>query len=179
MESLDNRYLGKSGLHSAMTEEELKSSLQTSLSSIKNIRGVSNHMGSRLTQDKRMMHWLMQGLRSHGGLYFLDSRTINSSQALVAARQVGIEHATRDVFLDNDTSVEAMTKQWRYFLKRARKKGSAILIAHPYPETIAFLQAELRAIKEEEYQLVTVSELIRWRHNRSKLAWQHRASSSR
>ena len=178
MESIHDRYLGKSGLHSKMSEDELNTSLQQSLNSIKNIRGVSNHMGSLLTQDKKIMQWLMQALQTRGGLYFVDSMTISTSQALNAAKQAGLEHATRDVFLDNDTSTKAMDKQWRYFLKQATKKGSAILIAHPYPQTIVFLKQKLPELEQQGYELLHVSELIQWRHNRSKLAWQNQESSS-
>ncbi len=177
MESIDQRYLGKAGLHADMTEAELSASLDESLASLENIRGINNHMGSRLTQNTKIMRWLMQKLRARGDLYFVDSRTIDSSQALSVARQVGIDHATRDVFLDNDKNPDAMAKQWRYFLRHANKEGSAIMIAHPYPESISFLQHRLKEIGTN-YELISVSELIRWRHTRSKLAWQARAFSS-
>jgi len=178
MESIDHRYLGKAGLYMDMTEQEVNASLDQSLASLENIRGINNHMGSRLTQNTQMMRWLMKGLQSRGNLYFVDSRTIDTSQALAMAKQVGIDHATRDVFLDNDKSSQAMAKQWRYYLKLADKQGSAVMIAHPYPETIAFLARQLKTL-EHDYVLMSVSELIRWRqHNRSKLAWQDPASSS-
>ena len=177
MESLDQRYLGKAGLRVDMTEAELNASLDESLASLKNIRGINNHMGSRLTQNTKIMRWLMKKLQVYGNLYFVDSRTIDTSQAIFIARQVGIEHATRDVFLDNDKNHDAMAKQWRYFLKHANKEGSAVMIAHPYPETISFLQQRLIDLSEN-YKLISVSSLIRWRHNRSKLAWQQSESSS-
>jgi len=176
MESIDQRPLGKAGLHMGMSEAQLRGSLSASLKSIKNIRGISNHMGSRLTQDAKIMQWLMAGIHAYGDLYFVDSRTIDTSQAQSMAEQAGIDHVRRDVFLDNDKSSQAMTKQWTYFLRRAKKEGSAGMIAHPYPQTIAFLKQRLNAITGA-YELLTISELIRWRNNRSKLAWQRRASS--
>ena len=177
MESIDRRYLGKAGLYMDMTEQEVNASLDQSLASLENIRGINNHMGSRLTQNTQMMRWLMKDLQSRGNLYFVDSRTIDTSQAVSMAQQVGIDHATRDVFLDNDKSSQAMARQWRYFLKLANRQGSAVMIAHPYPETIAFLTQHLKTL-QQDYELISVSELIRWRHNRSKLAWQRPASSS-
>ncbi len=178
MESIDHRYLGKAGLHSNMSEAELNASLTDSLASLENIRGINNHMGSRLTQNTKMMRWLMKSLQSRGNFYFVDSRTIDTSQALSIAKQVGIDHATRDVFLDHDKDYNAMAKQWRYFLTYANKEGSAVMIGHPYPETIAFLKQHLAELSAN-YELISVSELIRWRHNRSKLAWRRPASSSR
>ena len=98
MEALEDRYLGKGGLDSHMDKAKFMATLKQSLQAVPYIRGVNNHMGSRLTQDKQRMGWLMSGLYEHGNLYFLDSRTIDTSQAYDAAVQMGLAHATRDVF---------------------------------------------------------------------------------
>jgi len=172
MEAIAKKYLGKAGLHSAMSKDEFFISLKTSLGYIQNIRGVSNHMGSHLTQDKQMMGWLMQGISQRGDLYFVDSRTIDTSRALSSAREVGLDHATRDVFLDHNRNPDKIRKQWNYFIKLANRKGSAIAIAHPYPETIHFLKEVLPELEQNNIELVPVSELIQWRHNRGKLAWR-------
>lgn len=178
MEAINKRYLGKAGLHSSMSRDEFLTSLKTSLNYIKNIRGVSNHMGSRLTQNPERMTWLMQGISQRGDLYFVDSRTIDNSRALGAARDQGLRHATRDVFLDHDRDPVKIKKQWRYFIKLANEKGSAIAIAHPYPETIQFLKDALAELEQQKIQLVSVSDLIRWRQHKGTLAWQNQTSSS-
>lgn len=176
MESINHKHLGKAGLHSQMSQSELISSLYQSLESIEHVRGVSNHMGSQLTQNPTMMQWLMTGLQLRGGLYFVDSRTISTSQANVVASQVGLEHAARDVFLDHEP--QKIQQQWNYMLKLARQKGSAVAIGHPYPDTIAFLTRALPELKQQGIRLVSVSRLIRWRNNRGRLAWQPQKSSS-
>jgi polysaccharide deacetylase 2 family uncharacterized protein YibQ len=178
MEANQEHYLGKAGLHSAMTQDDFFSSLKNSLAYIKSIRGVSNHMGSRLTRDRKMMSWLMQAIHQHGDLYFVDSRTVSNSYARKAAQQMGLAHAERDVFLDHDRSTAGIQKQWKRFLKHASRRGSAIAIAHPYPETLSFLGKVLPQLAESDIELVSVSELIRWRQNRGKLAWQNQTSSS-
>ena len=173
MEAMEHKHLGKAGLHSAMSQDEFFASLKTSLNYIKNIRGVSNHMGSRLTQNTQMMDWLMRGISQRGDLYFVDSRTIDTSLALVSARDEGLDHATRDVFLDHSRDPAKIKKQWNYFIKYANRKGSAIAIAHPYPETIRFLKEALTELEQQNIRLVPVSELIEWRQTRGKLAWRN------
>ncbi len=179
MEAMSDRYLGRGGLHSAMSQNEFLATLQKSLRFIPDIRGVSNHMGSRLTQNRERMSWLMAGLKQNGNLYFLDSRTIDTSLALKVAAQTGLEHATRDVFLDHNPKPEIMQKQWRYFLQLAKQKGSAVCIAHPYPDSLAFLEEKLATLDEAGVTLVSVSELIHWRNNRGEPSWQTSMSSSR
>lgn len=178
MEAMSDKYLGMGGLSTAMDEQQFSNILARSLAYLPNIRGVNNHMGSRLTQDAEKMNWLMNGLRQFGGLYFLDSRTIDTTQAIQVAQDVGIDHAQRDVFLDHTRDKEKMQRQWRYFIKLAKTKGSAICIAHPYPESLAFLTEKLPELEESDIHLIKVSELIHWREQRSKLVWQTSTSSS-
>ena len=178
MEAISEKRMGKGGLDSSMDQHEFLASLHRSLKFLPNIRGVNNHMGSRLTQDPEKMHWLMQGLREFGGLYFLDSRTIDTSQAMQVADETGLRNATRDVFLDHDRAPKTMQHQWHYFIQLAKQKGSAVCIAHPYPESVAFLTEKLASLDQAGIRLLKVSELIRWREDRRKLAWHTSTSSS-
>lgn len=178
MEAIEQRYLGKAGLHSELSQAQFIETLQSGLEAIPHIRGVNNHMGSRLTQDAQRMEWLMAGLQRYGDLYFVDSRTTHESVALQQARDVGMDSTARDVFLDHDRAPESIHKQWRYLLRLARDKGSALAIGHPYPETISFLQNVLPELDAAGIKLVSVSELIAWRKTDRRLAWQTQPSSS-
>lgn len=178
MESVEEKYLGKGGLHSDMDESHFIEALHNTLDAVPNIRGINNHMGSRLTQDSTKMGWLMAGLQRHGELYFVDSRTTSQSLADNTALEYGLEHASRDVFLDHDKDPVAIHKQWDYLLRLARQKGSAVAIGHPYPETIQFLQQALPNLAKQGIELIPVSELIQWRKTRRSLAWQTQPSSS-
>lgn len=177
MESMDERFLGRGGLDEQMNQAQFDKTLYQSLAAVPDISGVNNHMGSRLTQDPVRMGWLMAGLLRHGELYFVDSRTTRLTQAATVAREYGLEHASRDVFLDDNMAAQ-IHHQWRYLVKLARFKGSAIAIGHPYPETVKFLQQALPTLEQDGIKLVPVSKLIEWRQTRSRLAWQTPPSSS-
>jgi polysaccharide deacetylase 2 family uncharacterized protein YibQ len=178
MESMDERFLGRGGLDESMNETQFVQTLYETLDAVPDIRGVNNHMGSRLTQDATRMSWVMGGILRHGELYFVDSRTTSLSQAAKVAREYGLEHASRDVFLDDDKDQTQMQKQWTYLLRLARRQGSALAIGHPYPETIRFLQQALPKLANQGIDLIPVSELIQWRQTRRSLAWQTQPSSS-
>jgi polysaccharide deacetylase 2 family uncharacterized protein YibQ len=181
MEAMTDKYLGKGGLHSHMDRQQFFTTLKQSLDYLPDIRGINNHMGSRLTQDREKMQWLMQGLYEYGGLYFLDSKTVDTSRAMQVAHDTGIPTANRDVFLDHKREVKFMQHQWRYLQRLAKENGSAVCIAHPYPESLQFLHEHLPQLKHNGIQLLRVSELIQWRQDRErrKLAWQTSISSSR
>jgi len=178
MEAMSNRYMGKAGLHSSMDHASFNQVLKASLEYIPDIKGVSNHMGSRLTQDGKIMDWLMQSLAAHRHLYFVDSRTTSKSIALDYARKNQISHTNRDVFLDHIKTPERMLKQWKYLIRLAKRDGSALAIGHPYPITLSFLEQQLTDIESEGVKLVSVSELIQWRQTHRKLAWQTSLSRS-
>jgi len=167
--------LGKGGLRQDMTQAEFNASVQASLQAVPYIAGINNHMGSLLTQQARYMQWLMGDLAARPKLYFIDSMTSANSRALATAQEFGVAAAARDVFLDNDLDDDALQQQWQRFLKRARDKGSAIAIAHPHVQTVAFLRTALAQLAAQGVQLVNVSELISAREQR-RLAW-HTSSS--
>lgn len=42
----------------------------------------------------------------------------------------------------------------------ASKRGSVIVIGHPYPATLELLERELPLLADEGFELVTISELL-------------------
>jgi len=170
--------LGPSALTAAQSEQRFKHTLHSALSAIPHVRGFNNHMGSYLTKNTRRMRWLMEAAMFHNNIYFVDSRTTAESVAQKEAKRLGIDNTKRDVFLDYEQNEAIIQQQLQLLIKRAKRKGSALAIGHPYPETLAALEAWLPTLAKEGVHLVQVSELIRLRQNyrRSRL-WQ--VSSSR
>lgn len=159
--------IGSGGLYSRMSASEVRQTLQANLDSFTHIRGVNNHMGSRLTSDRAAMDPVMQVLRERG-LYFVDSRTTHHTQAAFAAEAAGVPNLSRDVFLDNERTAQAIGSAFDRALELARKQGSALIIGHPYPQTIEFLERRLAADlwHSEGVRVVSVEELLarRYRH---------------
>lgn len=149
----------RDGLRRSMTEQELRRSLADMLNSLPTVRGMNNHMGSALTQERTPMDWIMHELAQRD-LYFIDSRTSPGSQALLSARQNAIPSARRDVFLDNIRTPEAIRSQFNTLIRLAQKRGQAIAIGHPYPETLIFLEQELSRLDELGVRLVPASHLL-------------------
>ncbi|MDZ7752048.1 MAG: divergent polysaccharide deacetylase family protein [Gammaproteobacteria bacterium] len=166
MEARSGKTLGPGGLTAAMARADLMGTFRQALDSLPAVAGVSNHMGSLLTTRAAPMGWLMEAMGDYPGLYFVDSRTAGASVAAAAARDHGIPHYTRDVFLDDDPSPEAIELQLARLEHKARTRGMALGIGHPYPATLDALNAWLPALDERGIELVPVSRLIELRQHR-------------
>ncbi len=155
--------LGPGALYSNMDYSTFQKVLRDDISSIPYISGFNNHMGSLLTEDSEKMEWVMEEITNHS-LYFLDSKTSEQSIAENIAIKKGIPSISRDVFLDHSTSTNDMMLQLKHLKFIAKRNGQAVLICHPYPETLIFLKNTLKTLSYE-YKLVTLSQLLNTRHN--------------
>lgn len=143
-----------------MSRTQFAEAFAANLASVPHAVGVNNHRGSLLTRHPGHMSWLMEELRVHDGLFFVDSYTTHHSVALDVARETGVKAARRNVFLDNDPSADGLTRAFRRLLRLARRDGAAVGIGHPYPATLSFLEQMLPRLHAEGIELVDVSELV-------------------
>ncbi|KAF1069022.1 MAG: hypothetical protein GAK45_01198 [Pseudomonas citronellolis] len=146
--------------------DELSRRLQAALDTVPYVQGVNNHEGSRMTADRAAMTLLVATLRERH-LYLLDSRTSAATVAADEAQKAGLASLSRDVFLDNDATPDAVLAQLRSGIALARKQGSAVLIGHPHPATLSTLAAELPKLRSQGIELVGPQWLIGERANRS------------
>jgi polysaccharide deacetylase 2 family uncharacterized protein YibQ len=160
MQALDQGRDADGMLHLGMTREEFVATVRDGLDFLPQVRGVNNHMGSLLTQSPLRMQWLMEEIKSRDGLYFVDSFTSLRSVAWRVAQTNRLPSARRDVFLDASRDPALIRAQFDTLLERARRNGFAVAIAHPYPETVAFLEQRLAALDEAGVELLPVSRLI-------------------
>lgn len=156
--------LGPGALLSNMDKTTFIDVFTKSAASIPHIIGFNNHMGSLLTEDKEKMGWLMNEAKNND-LFFLDSKTTERSIAEEIALEEGVPTIARDVFLDHDKEKEALFRQFKLFKSIARKTGRVIVICHPYPETLTFLQNNIASLTGE-FELVGLSKLLPKNKNR-------------
>jgi polysaccharide deacetylase 2 family uncharacterized protein YibQ len=172
MENTVKAELGPGALTQELTETELKRTLKEAIASIPHTQGINNHMGSALTQNKQAMKWVMETLQDEQ-LYFIDSLTSPKSVAYQLAQQQGLPSLRRHVFLDNDTALASLNKQWQRALRISKKYGSAVLIAHPYTKSHDFLTQKIPELSDQNIQLVPASQLFL---DRAWKAFDHKKS---
>lgn len=177
MQSVGDDPLGPGGLRLEMTENEFVQELQKDLESVPHVQGINNHMGSLLTRHPGHMLWLMQQMNLNGNLFFVDSRTTNSTVAHKVANEMGVPNMERDVFLDNDRDEESINHQFDKVIETARRKGTALAIGHPYESTLKVLAQRLPELQAEGIRMVSVAEMIKLRQVRRE-TWHASLSHS-
>ncbi|GAA6167009.1 divergent polysaccharide deacetylase family protein [Sessilibacter corallicola] len=135
--------------------------LNQQINDIPNVSGINNHMGSALTRNVIAMSWVMQELKKRD-LYFIDSRTTAESIAWHTALHYRVPSWKRDVFLDNQRDVSAINKQLNKLVKKAKEKGIAFGIGHPYDETITALKGFLNSQAAHNIEIRSPSQLDSW-----------------
>ncbi|MBI5561372.1 MAG: divergent polysaccharide deacetylase family protein [Deltaproteobacteria bacterium] len=151
---------GKGALWTAMTPAEVRGQTEADLKAVPYADGVNNHMGSRFTEDEPLMREVM-GVVKKKGIYFLDSRTTSKSVGAKAARGLGAASAGRDVFLDNERDGKSIKARIDETVRIAKKRGTAIAIGHPYPETIKALHETLPGLDGKGVVVVRLSDLVK------------------
>ncbi len=155
----DDVALGSLALRSDMDQKKFREEFNKITKSFEGYVGVNNHMGSRLTQNPEAMGLLMSELKKRG-LYFLDSRTINTSIAAETAAQKNVPTAIRDVFLDHENTPEFIAQALKNTEAVARRRGSAIAIGHPKGITMAALRQWIPTLEAKGFELVPLSRVI-------------------
>lgn len=146
-------------LHPGMDSNAVGKTFEAMLETVPYAVGVNNHEGSLTTSDAVLMSELMPLLHERG-LFFVDSRTTPATVAETSAHISGVPATSRNVFLDDEPSASAIRKQFVLAIRDARKKGSALAIGHPHPETLQVLAEMLPEAKRQGVTLVFASALV-------------------
>ena len=156
---------GPGALRTDMDPGQIRAALADNLSALPSAMGLNNHMGSAFTGSaascRRLCAWL-EGM----GFFVLDSLTTPDSQLGVQTRALGMVSAVRDVFLDTRRQTPDILSALDQAAAKARARGYAVAIGHPYEET-------LRALRtwqdKEQVALVPLRRLV-WRLAQEKAA---------
>jgi len=133
---------GPGGLLLSMSPDQLIDQLNKNINNIPHVKGVNNHMGSRLTSVSSQMNQVFSVLKKRG-LYFVDSRTTADTLCYQSARLLQVPFAERSVFLDHIQEPAFIRGQFNKLVQDAVDHGEAVGIAHPHMVTYQVLKEEV------------------------------------
>ncbi len=147
---------GEGVLLREMDEAKLLGQLSKDLEAVPYVKGVSNHMGSRLMEDPERMKIIFSELKRRG-LFFLDSRTTPQTVGLQVAQSVGLKAMERTLFIDHSLNEEDIKQKIEKLIQLSLSNGKAIGIGHPHSSTIRSLKEMIPKMKEKGIEVVPLS----------------------
>ena len=153
---------GSGALFTDMNDEEIVFQLGKDLASVPYASGVNNHMGSKFMADEEKLTPVFKQLKKQD-LFFIDSRTTNSSKTMAVSEKVHLTVASRKVFLDNERDYHKIYQILMDVADAPAGNAPLIVIGHPYPETIRAIRDANKVFREKGVLITPVSKLIKKR----------------
>jgi hypothetical protein len=151
---------GPGALLMAMSPQELQAQVVAHLVSVPGAVGVTNHMGSRMTEDRARMHTVLEVL-SGRRLFLIDGLSSNLSLAYDEAKALGLRAGRRQIIVDHKGGEAGDRVHWDEVASWAERRGEVIVIAHGHPLTPRLLREYVPRWEARGIRLVPVSQLAR------------------
>jgi polysaccharide deacetylase 2 family uncharacterized protein YibQ len=151
---------GPGALMMAMAPETLGRMVAKHLAAMPSAVGATNHMGSRMTEDRGRMRAALEPLAERH-LIFVDALTSNHSVAFEEARRLGLRVGRRQVVVDHSGGEAAERERWDEAGRLVMERGEAIVLAHGHPLTLRLLKEYVAKWEAAGIRLVHVSQLTR------------------
>ncbi|WP_426249476.1 divergent polysaccharide deacetylase family protein [Paenibacillus pabuli] len=155
-------WLGPGAITSKLTDEEVRARVEKAIDEVPYAVGMNNHMGSKITSDKRIMSIVLDVCQERG-LFFVDSRTNFRSVVGEMAVTKNMPPVGNDIFLDDHNSKQHIRKQMDLAAKRALDKDVCVVIGHVGHtglNTSAVVHESVARLKGQ-IEFVGISDLVR------------------
>ncbi len=150
---------GRGAILSGDNAETIILKLDRAFREVPGTSGINNHMGSKVTEEERIMEHVIGYLRNRGG-FFLDSQTSRVSVGYDLALKMGVRGAKISGYIDVEDNEEAIAKRIDTLTDYALKNGSAIILGHDRPNTVAVLERKIPEMENKGIRFVYLSELL-------------------
>jgi len=152
---------GPGAIFCNLSEDEIRKRVKENFDSLPQAVGLNNHMGSKATEDQRVISTILEEVKERN-LYFVDSLTTKDSCGLKVAQEKGVKSAARSIFLDHKDDPTYINGQFDRLVRLAHKEGSAIAIGHVHSKSILnVLKERLPQLEEKGIKLVFASEVVK------------------
>jgi polysaccharide deacetylase 2 family uncharacterized protein YibQ len=151
---------GPGALLMAMGPQELQAQVGAHLASVPGAVGVTNHMGSRMTEDRTRMRTVLEVLAGRR-LFLVDGLASNLSVAYDEAKALGLRAGRRQIVVDHAAGEAGDRVRWDDVAWWAERRGEVIVIAHGHPLTARLLREYVPRWEARGIRLVPVSQLAR------------------
>ena len=140
-----------------LDDRKIKNLVEKMLNEIPGAVGANNHMGSRATENKRVMFQVLRVLRD-AGFFFVDSRTTPYSVSENIAKKIGVPSTHIDHIIDPPgLSAEKIEKRLFDYCFSARRTAAMIINCHTSDTTAEILRKNIPTLKKYGIKFIPVS----------------------
>lgn len=146
-------------LKTELSKEEIGEIFKNALENVGSVKGFNNHMGSVFTSSKEAMGTVLSYAKERN-LFYVDSRTIASSQGYKTAKEMNIPTAQCVHFLDNSKNVVDIEKELLRAARISQNKGNALVIGHFHKNMVEALANTKETLANSGINLIFVDGIL-------------------
>ncbi|WP_445490621.1 divergent polysaccharide deacetylase family protein [Niallia sp. 03133] len=154
-------WLGPGAITTDLSDREIRERVKKAIESIPFAVGMNHHMGSKATEDERVMRIILDECQKHS-LFYLDSKTTGKSVVKELAEELHVPYLENDMFFDHIYSNQHIVKQANKLANELEKQKQLIAIGHVgvTGPTVVHVLKEYIPVYQEEATIVPLSKLI-------------------
>lgn len=160
LEPRSNKPLEKGTICTWMAKDKIVDLFSKAYEAVPNAEGVSNHMGSKATEDPKVMGTIFEQMKKRN-LFFLDNYSTHKTVCKKVSYKCNLKFASRDVFLDNEDDQKKIKRNLSELVKKAKAKGFAVGVGHDKRNTILAIKDFIPEFEKANVKIVKLSELVR------------------
>ncbi|QOR66926.1 divergent polysaccharide deacetylase family protein [Cytobacillus suaedae] len=154
-------WLGPGAITTDLSNEEIRKRVEEAIDNVPHAIGMNHHMGSKATEDERVMRIILE-VCSERGLYYLDSKTASKSVIPKIAAELSVPYLENNMFFDHQYSSQHINKQASILVRKLENRSPLIAIGHvgiTGEKVVGALKANIQAY-EKNAKIVHLSELL-------------------
>ncbi|MBM4760984.1 divergent polysaccharide deacetylase family protein [Bacillus sp. B15-48] len=122
-------WLGPGAITTDLSDKEIRNRVEKAIENVPYAVGMNHHMGSKVTEDERIMKIILEVCREHG-LFYLDSKTTGNSVIPKIASELSVPYLENDFFFDHIYSEQHIYRQAAKMVNQLEEKEKFIAIGH-------------------------------------------------
>lgn len=122
-------WLGPGAITTDMSDEEIRKGVIRAIEDVPYAVGMNHHMGSKVTEDERVMRIVLEVCKEKG-LFYLDSKTTGNSVIPTLAKELSLPYLENNMFFDHIYTEQHIHKQASNLIRELDDTEQLIAIGH-------------------------------------------------
>jgi uncharacterized protein len=122
-------WLGPGAITTDMSDKEVRKRVENAIKAVPYAVGMNHHMGSKVTEDERVMKIILEVCKENG-LYYLDSKTASKSVIPKIANELSVPFLENNMFIDHIYSEQHIFQQALKLSNQLDEHEQLIAIGH-------------------------------------------------